>query len=461
MRSSIVVVAMLLLVAACAADEPTATINPTGTSTAPTQTTTTATASTTTAPTTTTTVMATTTTAAPSPTAATTTTAAVTTDPYLPTALDRSAVPWGDVGKGWYVVLYDSSKAAPVDSSDIREGPVVLYLVEAAGDRYEVASWQASDRPWELVDARGTSALIGATGATLDDREWAVVDMTTGVTSLVHAAGFPEYTYSFGWPVTLTRPTGANVVVYQSDGTDEWLERRSPGGSLLATVYQQPYLDADSSLRWLYGYGGTSMLVMHHGGIAAVSNSGTLLQELWVPPDHRCEPVRWWDADTYLAVCYGQGPASAPIDSDGNPHTYYGRLWLLETDGTAGVPMTEYPAAPPIVVDFGYHDAWPTTAETYLQWSGDCGASAVATLQPDGTGAFLPIVVPASIVADGVAMVDIVGSQMAVYGWQGCGADVGALYATDLAGAYLYDLVPVVGDARAVIGVVGLATVYP
>jgi hypothetical protein len=44
----------------------------------------------------------------------------VTVDPYLPSALSRGQVPWADVGPGWYVVLYDSSKANPTDESDIR-----------------------------------------------------------------------------------------------------------------------------------------------------------------------------------------------------------------------------------------------------------------------------------------------------------------------------------------------------
>ena len=123
--------------------------------------------------------------------------------------------------------------------------------------------------------------------------------------------------------------------------------------------------------------------------------------------------------------------------------------------------MTEYPATAPMVVDFGYSDAWPGGPETFVQWGGDCGAGAVAVLQPDGTGSFLTVSVPASIVPDGVGMVDIVGGQMAIEGWQGCAHDVGALFATDLNGAFQYDLVPVVGDARGVLGVVGLASVYP
>jgi len=58
-------------------------------------------------------------------------------------------------------------------------------------------------------------------------------------------------------------------------------------------------------------------------------------------------------------------------------------------------------------------------------------------------------------------LVDIVGEQMTIYGWQDCASSVGALFTTGLTGNYLDVLVPIVGDARSVIGVVGLTTVYP
>lgn len=261
--------------------------------------------------------------------------------------------------------------------------------------------------------------------------------------------------------MSLTRPTGVNVVVYRSDGETEWLERRAPDGSVLAKLFEQLYIDAQGSLRSMYGHDGTSLLVTQHEGVAHVSNEGALLGRVDVPIDMRCDPVRWWDADTFLAACYGQELTSAPTNEVGEPHTYYGQLWLLETDGSAGAALTESPPETPIVVDFGYNDAWPTETDTFLQWTGDCGASQVATLQPDGTGLRMPISVPASIGAAGMELVDIVGEQMTIYGWQDCASSVGALFTTGLTGNYLDVLVPIVGDARSVIGVVGLTTVYP
>lgn len=385
----------------------------------------------------------------------------MTVDPYLPAASGRSQVPWAEVGPGWHVVLYDSSKADPTSEAEVREGPAVLYLVDDSGVLYEVGVWPAGSYP-ALVDATANSALIVRTGATVDDTLYEVVDLLTGTVSDVYEVGWPESSYVNTWPhAALTRPTGANTVVLRSDGSDEWLERRSPDGTVITTVYTQPLVEGERSLSWLYAPTGTSLVVAHHGGIAEVSNDGSTVNELWLPQDTRCDPVRWWDADTFLAACYGRGPASAPADEYGDPALWYGKLWLLETDGSGGVPLTEFPPYPPIVVDFGYSDAWPTATGTFLQWSGDCGASQVATLNPDGTGTFLDIALPAGLIADGVAMVDIVGDRMAVHGWQGCDASVGSLFTVDLNGGNLDVLVSAIGDARGVVDVVGLADVYP
>ena len=371
-------------------------------------------------------------------------------DPYLPDALGRDAVPWDQVGDGWYVVLYDPSKAYPVDAADVREGPAVLYLVTA---------WPAGIYV-NLVDATATSALVARQSEDVDLTDYQFVDLTTGEMSVAYTSDWPESSYVSSWPpASLTRPTGANVVVHLSDGSTEWLERRSSGGSVLSRVLEQPYVEGDRSIAWLYGHEGTSIVVAHRDGVRQVGIDGSLIAELWSPPETVCDPVRWWDSDIFLAACYGLGPASAPFDEYGEPHIYYGRLWLIDTDGTAGVPLTDFPADPPIVVDFGYHDAWPTDDDIYLQWSGDCGASRVATLQPDGTGEFVPVTVPSDLVTDGVAMVDIFDGEKVVYGWEGCAGDVGELFRVDLNGDYIGTLVEAIDDARGVTGVVGLGKV--
>jgi hypothetical protein len=140
-------------------------------------------------------------------------------------------------------------------------------------------------------------------------------------------------------------------------------------------------------------------------------------------------------------VCKGEGPDSAPLDEYDNPHTHYGRLWLLDTDRSAGFPLTEFPADPPIVVDFGYRDAWPAGKRTLLQWSGDCGASSIADLNPDGTGDVLAISMPEEVVLDGVELIDVVDEGLTIHGWPGCDAGVGSLFGVDLEGHYLDTMV--------------------
>lgn len=97
----------------------------------------------------------------------------------------------------------------------------------------------------------------------------------------------------------------------------------------------------------------------------------------------------------------------------------------------------------------------------YLQRYGDCGAAHVATLDSDGTGEFMDINTPSGLAAEGVEMIDITDGRITLYGWLGCDASVGELFALDDTGAYIETLVPVIEDARGVTGVVRLSSVYP
>jgi hypothetical protein len=254
-------------------------------------------------------------------------------------------------------------------------------------------------------------------------------------------------------------PAGEAVTVYGFSLATEWLERLSWDGDSLGVLFEQPYVASPSDLRWLDSPDGGSVVVLYRDGVRLVAPAGETLRDLWAPADTICYPMRWWDADTYLAACYGQAPGAAPLDDYGNLHTYYGRLWLLETDGSAGTPMTSFPAEPPGVVDFGYRDAWPAGDETLIQWSGDCGAAAISVLQPDGTGVYLSVEAPIGL--DGVQMIDVIDGVIAVYGWEGCDGWVGALFTVDLSGHLVRDLLPASAGARGVFAVHGLATVYP
>lgn len=301
-----------------------------------------------------------------------------------------------------------------------------------------------------ILDVRtdGTAALVVRAGDGADATVYEQVDLVTGASSTVLEVGWPETAYGSYGRVGFTKPTGASRVVYASDGVTESVMRVSGTGATLATLYTQAYVEGPDHLRWLYGQEGTSVVVAYTGGMALVTNTGSVIRDLSVPPDRTCDPVRWWDADTLLATCRG-GPAVAP-------HQGYHQLWLIETDGTAGDPLSDIDGSA-IVVDFGLLDAWRWGSGVLAQWNGDCGAAEIRRLA-GGASVPLGLSFPG---ADGVRMLGIDGDVMGVYGWKGCDASVGSLYSADLASGTVTELVGPVGDARGVVSAAGLAQLYP
>jgi hypothetical protein len=367
----------------------------------------------------------------------------VTVGPNIPSAVSRSDIPWSEVGPGWHVVLYNSS-----NFEGTYVGPVMLYLVSPTGTRYEVSYWTGGNHPDLITDVRpdGTAAIVESVDPVHPDTDiWYRVDLATGVATAVYSAGFPELTHAYAYHVQFTRPSGENLVIYRNDGTREWIERRSNSGSVLGTVYSQPVVSGGQDLQWLYGQTGTTVLVKHHGGIANVTNIGALINEIWIPMDRDCDPVKWWDADTFLAACRG-GPAVAP-------HDHYHQLWLLETDGSAGIRLTTIPSEPVLEVDFGYLSAHKAGSTTLLQMRGDCGVAQIQVLKPDGSGAPLPL--PWLTSSHGQAITAVAGGQMGIYSWKTCGRDWGSLAAATPSGAFIRDLVPLTGTA------VGVRSVLP
>lgn len=416
----------------------------------------TADSTTSTAESTTTTAGDTTTTTTTTPT--TTTLPEVTIDPYLPEARGRSAIPFDEVDAGWSVILYDSSDAS--GEATYRAGPSVLYLVHNAGDLFEVASWEPEAAPY-LVDATATAALVLRAGSNPDEHVYEYIDLTTGETSVVHTVGFDESSRLDTWPLaSLTRPTGENVLVHRADTEKERLERRSPDGTVLSVVYERPFVERGTDLTWLYGFDGTFVVVASSAGMSTVSINGEQIGDLWTPPDTSCDPVRWWDSETVLVRCNQTDPETALVDEDGNPHLYYGWLWLIPIDGTAGTVLTALPTEPTSVVDFGYQDAWPVDDEVLVQWAGDCSAAGVAILDDDGRGEFLELDLP-EVAGGGSRMLGVLRGEIMLYGWDSCGQMVGLLFTAESDGTDVEVLVAPIEDARGVIGAVSLNTVYP
>ena len=382
----------------------------------------------------------------------------ITVDANLPDALSGDDIGWGDVDADWYLVLYDASRADPSSADDVRYGPVVLYVVDPGGTRYEVASWPSTPSYEALGDAVGSRAVVVGPGETLDASEWRLVDLTTGSMTVVYSETPPAMS-PFGVDrarvVSLARPDGAGLIVYHSDSTKEWLELRSIDGTTSSVLFQQPESGTEDSLSWLQSPDGDSLVVGHDGGMALVARDGSTVRDLGAPDDHHCRPVRWWDADTVVAACYGT-ESSAPLTEYGNPHLYYGQVWLIDMNGSAGSPLTSIPDDPLFVGDFGYSDALQIGDTTLLQWTGDCGAGAMAPLQADGSaGPLEPVETPGMWVA-GYRMINAIDTSVTVYGWDACDAYVGGLFVVGTDGTYQRDLTPRVGDGRGVIGVLPL-----
>ncbi|MGB5532026.1 MAG: hypothetical protein WBN71_02870 [Acidimicrobiia bacterium] len=434
-RTAILLIAGCLLFLGCTGSTDDSTTVPSSTTstevtTATTSTTTSTTlgSSTTSAPTSTTTV--------PSPTTAPPTTGAirpVTVHPNLPAAVGGHLVDWDAVGPGWILALYDASDIATAVTH-----PTVLYVIDPAGTLYEVASWASG--PYEIADWSGTgdAAILLTNGS-----DAVIVDLRTGTEVATMALPLGPY----GPPVSFTEPTGTNVVVLTDDGTTQRVERRNRSGSVLAILGEQPApTDARDGLEWLYGDDGTFALIKHAGGIELVSNDGSFVRDLWTPMAHLCTPKRWWSSGSFVAACVGEGPAF--------PHDWYHQVWILNTDGTAGVPLTEIPAGVVPVVDMGYFDAWQIPSHTYAQWIGDCGAAHIGTVAPDGS-------VTAIGGAENRRLVSVDGSQITALGSLQCDSSEARLFSTDLSGVETGVLIPRIGDAWGVRSAATLTTVYP
>lgn len=383
----------------------------------------------------------------------------ITVDPYLPSAQPLSAIPWDEVGAGWHVLMYDPSEAYPTGAADDRYGPTVLFLADPEGSLFQVTSWEPNIFP-VLVDATPTAALVMTRSATSEVDTYFRIDLESGESTQVRTVDFSESSMLQSWLLaSLTRPSGDNLVMHRAEADREWLERQAPDGSVLALVYERPRVDNQPDLSWLYGADGTFLVVGDNDTLQMVAIDGTPIDEMWVPPDTECQPVRWWDADTVLVRCNQTDPATALVDTDGNPHLHYDWLWLIPTDGSEGTELTSIPQEPTIVVDFGYRDAWPVDNGALFQWTGDCGAAEVRTGQGSGTG--LPLDWPEEMGTLSSSLLDVRDRTVTLFAWEACGGTIGLLATTDLEGDNLEIVVPVVGDARGVTYVMTMSTAYP
>ncbi|MCJ7726193.1 MAG: hypothetical protein MUP76_07385 [Acidimicrobiia bacterium] len=360
-------------------------------------------------------------------------------DPALPIDVEgRHLIPWDDVGHDWVLALYSGDR---VDGGYV-DGPTVLYLVSPAPEVYEITAWpEGSREPWAILDwsADAGRALVrtGPMPAPDNDHRLILVDLVTGDTT--NALTLPETTWEID--AGFTMPTGRNIVVGTDDGTDERLVVRRSGGTDAVLVDRPSVVDA---IDWLYGQAGTSVVVSDADGIRLLDNQGVVITPLDTPGVD-CRVTRWWSAHEVLAACIPPAEYTA-----GN---WYHQLWSVPDDGSAATSLTTVPGGI-MVVDFGYVDAQEVAGQTVIQWRGDCSASAISILQPDGSGVPIPTDLP--VLVGGIELIAPQGSRLAVRYWDDCGQGRSWLAQIDLDGTFRGELILKVVDRAGIVSAVGL-----
>jgi len=333
-----------------------------------------------------------------------------------PYALSGSLLPWEYVNEQWILALY---------GGDI-SGQTVLYMLSPYGDTYEVFSWPTDEWPFTINDWKpgGQSVLVTLTDAATWDRETRLLDLPARTSALVEAIPSVSPTGA----ASFTRPTGRDIVVSVADATTERVECRHTDGSLFSVFVDRPRAaDYREWTHWLYGLDGLTVVTGDGDGLHFLDNHGNLIRDLADTGDY-CIPVRWWDTSTVVAACVPSDVLAA------EPMSYYHQLWRVPTDGSAATAVTPAPTLTPNIVDFGYSDAFRIGGSTYVQWWGDCGASTVGRVDSGN-------VVTITGAVDGEQMIGVLGGNLVVWRWMGCGQEEGSLHLMATNGSTVADLI--------------------
>jgi hypothetical protein len=259
-------------------------------------------------------------------------------------------VPWPSVGAGWMLDTYSTGTVA-------KPAPTTLYLVSPAGAKYALLTWPASATPApSLVAWAGdkTQALLELFSAGHGPEGYAELNLMTAAMTRVALAAVTT-------PLGYTLPDGQQILGMTQIGSDVTIARYTQAGALAQTLVTG---DADLSGA-AYSPDGTALAVAAPGGLQLISNAGGLLRNLPVPrvgTKSACQPVRWWDATTVLAICDG--------------------LWLVPSGGAAPTELTPVRKAS---FDLGDIDAWQLPSGLYLQSLGACGTLELNKQASDGS----------------------------------------------------------------------------
>lgn len=271
-------------------------------------------------------------------------------------------VPWAAVGGGWTLAEYSASAVG--DDTARKAGATTLYLVSPQGARDTLYRWPAGQPNWTLIDWSGDKSralFMGPSAST--------------VGQLVLATGkFTSFRLPSGTqPIGYSRPGGTAVLAaQQADGTNKIL-RYDLAGRLERTLASG---QRDSATVAVYSPDGTTLAVNGARALELAGNSGGATRSLPVPGHPACQPVRWWNASTILALCSGPGQVAS-------------RLWLVPVTGARPTALT--PRRGPEGPDLGDINAWPLPSGLYLQATGACGVIFIAKQLSNGSAAVVNV----------------------------------------------------------------------
>ncbi len=290
-----------------------------------------------------------------------------------------SAIPWTEVGPGWFVALWSSQTPSagggpPPAGSQLHSS--TLLLVDPLGGRYRVAVLPAPP-DYGLLDWAGDGRrVLIATPATGPRQRSEIEDVDLGTGKVLHhfnaegSGSSYQYTRPDGLAILASGqsigPSGPGPIVRLSlSGSTELTYPTSfPGVGAFSPSYSSgvlPSLD------------GTELVVEGHKGMALVENNGTFVRDLG-PRGQQCGPDRWWSATELVASCQRLNGNAVPA------------LWLVPTNGKAASQLT-FPKPP----DLGDLDGWQAGTAVYTQAAGACGTEFLAARQPGGGTKPVPV----------------------------------------------------------------------
>jgi hypothetical protein len=293
-------------------------------------------------------------------------------------------VPWSKVGPGWMLATWSpvtphmpGEPPAPGEPSP-DTATTTLYLVDPAGNRYTITTFEGDKATPDLIDwsGDGSHALFGAKYPA--PSSVISVDLHTGARTTIPVKGYPRY----------TRPDGkALLVSTESNGNEPRTLKRIDlaGNEQMSYPTDQLGEAGHFSGGYLESLDGTQLVLgtanrdtewsRSENGLVVMSNDGKIIRTLPTPmPKAQCAPVRWWTPTVILTNCTADAGR---------------QLWEVPLDGAAPTALTAVNSGqeddPGFGGDIGDGVAWQLPSGTFLQSAGACGTMFLSRLTPTCT----------------------------------------------------------------------------